>query len=125
MQISTITTVLELAFKRVRKLLMRVRHPLTSKARFFPPASREPSKNPSPIKQRFPEGKRSLIDFLASHVGENPTRNDMRSASKLSFEVIREIIDTLKDNQILDMDAKRFIVSFDSERADALLFPKD
>lgn len=71
------------------------------------------------------EGKRSLIDFLASHVGENPTRNDMRSASKLSFEVIREIIDTLKDNQILDMDAKRFIVSFDSERADALLFPKD
>ena len=52
-------------------------------------------------------------------------KHDMRSASKLSFEVIREIIDTLKDNQILDMDAKRFIVSFDSERADALLFPKD
>ena len=71
------------------------------------------------------EGKRSLIDFLASHVGENPTRNDMRSASKLSFEVIREIIDTLKDNQILDMNAKRFIVSFDSERANALLFPKE
>lgn len=37
----------------------------------------------------------------------------------------RKEIDTLKDNQILDMDAKRFIVSFDSERADALLFPKD
>lgn len=70
-------------------------------------------------------GKRLLIDFLASHVGENPNRNDMRSASKLSFDVIREIIDTLKDNQILDMDAKRFIVSFDAERANALLFPEN
>ena len=70
-------------------------------------------------------GKRLLIDFLASHVGENPTRNDMRSASKLSFDVIREIIDTLKVNQILDMDAKRFIVSFDAERANALLFPEN
>lgn len=70
-------------------------------------------------------GKRSLINFLASHVGENPTRNDMRSASKLGFDVIRDTIDILKDNQILDMDAKRFIVSFDAERANALLFPEN
>lgn len=63
MQISTITSVLELALKRVRKSLMRVRHPLTSKARFFPPASREPSKNPSPIKQRFPKENARLSTF--------------------------------------------------------------
>lgn len=70
------------------------------------------------------EGKRLLIDFLASHVGENPTRNDMRSASKLSFDVIREIIDALKDKQILEMDTKRFIVSFDCAAAKALLLPE-
>ena len=58
-----ITSVLELALKRVRKSLMRVRHPLTSKARFFPPASREPSKNPSPIKQRFPKENARLSTF--------------------------------------------------------------
>lgn len=45
------------------KSLMRVRHPLTSKARFFPPASREPSKNPSPIKQRFPKENARLSTF--------------------------------------------------------------
>ena len=112
MQISTITSVLELASFDLESAILSACIERTEQKSIAHQAA-------------ISEGKRSLIDFLASHVGENPTRNDMRSASKLSFEVIREIIDTLKDNQILDMDAKRFIVSFDSERADALLFPKD
>lgn len=64
-----------------------------------------------------------LIDFLASHVGENPTRNQMRDASGSDLVAIRETIETLKENQILDIDKKRFIVSFDADAARALLLP--
>lgn len=50
----------------------------------------------------------------------------LRDAASFSHkDTERDIIDTLKDNQILDMDAKRFIVSFDTERANALLFPEN
>lgn len=90
------------------------------------------------VKEHFSKGELNDLWNFIEFVGEIfPSKRDNIEKLKNSFiryalvkpwpffEVIREIIDTLKDNQILDMDAKRFIVSFDSERADALLFPKD
>lgn len=63
----------------------------------------------------------ALIDYLTSHVGEAPTRNEMSAATGASLDVIRTAIDTLKENHVLVMDTKRCIVSMDGDAAKRLL----
>lgn len=80
------------------------------------------------VKEHFSKGELNDLWNFIEFVGEIfPSKRD--NIEKLKNSFIRYALvkprHSLKDNQILDMDAKRFIVSFDSERADALLFPKD
>lgn len=95
------------------------------------------------VKEHFSKGELNDLWNFIEFVGEIlPSKRDNIEKLKNSFiryalvkpwplgndeepEFFEIIIDTLKDNQILDMNAKRFIVSFDSERANALLFPKE
>lgn len=63
------------------------------------------------VKEHFSKGELNDLWNFIEFVGE-------------IFPSKRDNIEKLK-NSFIDMDAKRFIVSFDSERADVLLFPKD
>lgn len=66
-----------------------------------------------------------LIDFLASHEGESPTRNEMRDASGFSIDAIRAAVNTLSQNQLLTIGAKRRIESFDADGARTLLLGEE
>lgn len=76
-------------------------------------------------KARLRRGHARLIDFLASYEGESPTRNEMRDASGLTIDAIRAAINSLSQNQLLTIGAKRRIESFDADGARTLLLDEE
>lgn len=68
-------------------------------------------------KRRYEDSPRALVDYLAGHVGEKPTRKQMSEATGAPVEYIRVVINDLVDEGLLEIDGKRFIVRIDAEGA--------
>lgn len=64
--------------------------------------------------------KNTVIHFLEKHIGEKPTREEIRKATGATLDVIRSTINELKEDGLLVMDG-RTIVSVDADAAKRLI----